>query len=242
MLKRNKNEIKSQIDETSLMRAVLNKRSCLIYLLSDETVEDIYVHSIEKLKADNQDIFLKSMIYYLKDTKVLTNEMRQRGYDIVNRLFFDKEYRNHDRAQLINEIKGLLNTMKVDDYLFYKNEYDSFYDVSGEDYSEKIAFDHKYVLEKEIKLNEFIYSLCCLQDDEYYDRFDDFVFSDGSIYFINYLLNTNKDLFDISIFKRRSFEMLATVKFVLIDTRKDLDDYKKRYKENKKIINKAKKI
>lgn len=234
-----KNKVEN-IDEDMLIREILSKRNIVVFFLLDDKVSDIYERNLDSLLNDDDNIFLNAMINYLSETKMLTHDMRQRGYDIVSLLFFNKDFRTKERVELINKIKGLLNLMPiVDDYVFYKNEYDMFYDVTKLDYSEALKFNHETLLSLENQVNDIIYSLSCLSDKEYYDEYE---FENGSLYCVNYILNNCKEVFKIEAFRKRSFEMLALVKYHLKEHKKEIEDFKDKYTANKKIIKKAKKI
>jgi len=235
-----KNKSTNIIDEDKLIKEILIKRNSLIFLLSEDKVSDIYERNIEGLIDDNENYFLKGMIGYLSEAKMLTNNMRNRGYDMLSLLFFNNNYRNKERTALINQIKGLLNLMPiVDDYVFYKLEFDNFYDVTKLDYSEALEFNHETLFKLENNLVEFMYNLSCLPDEEYNNEYQ---LDDNSLYFINYALNNCRDIFQISAFRLRTFEILATAKYFLKKEKKQIEDFKEKYTINKKIIRKAKKV
>ena len=224
--------------EVNLMNEILAKRNSMIFLLMDDNVIDIYNKNIEKLKNDQENIFLHAMIEYLSSVDVITNKMRARGYEMVNELFFNKEYRNHDRIELINEIKGFLNNIKVNDYEFYRNK---FYEYNDADIFASYETDLKFedeLLKKECQVNNFIYSLSSLSEDDYMN----YEFDEGCIFFINYLVNDCKEAFLINNFKIRCFLILQETKAELKECKREIPEYKAFNRINNKIIKKAKKI
>lgn len=236
-MRRNK---KNVVDEGKLIKEILSKRNCIIFFLLDDKVSDMYERNLETFMHDDDNVFLKAMINYLSETKMLTHDMRNRGYDILSLLFFNRDFINKERTELINKIKELLNLMPiVDDYVFMKSEYDKFYDVTKLDYSEALEFNRENLLRMENQVNDFIYCLSCMSDDEYYNK--DNLDSD-TIYYINYILNNCKETFQISVFRNRTFEILKFIKLFLKTNKNKVADYNENVIASKKIIRKAKKV
>lgn len=163
-----KKEIHSlKVDEIGFANLYLAKINAKQFLVNSDASDEEYENQKEEFYNDKDNSFLNGIILFLQKEKILSSEIFNNCREIINRLFFDKNFLTKDRCVLINKIKELLRNQEIDSTLFYYIELLTFERVSLFDTPDKdiLSFRSNWYMKE---YSNFIYSILYDTDDEFY--------------------------------------------------------------------------
>ena len=257
-----------KVNEIGFANRYLSKVNAKQFLVDYDSSDEEYENQKEAFYNDMDNSFLNGIILFLQNEKLLSSEIFNNCREIINKLFFDKNFLTKDRCILINRIKELLRRPEINSTFFYCIELLSFERVPLFDTSDNdiLSFRFNWYVKE---YSNFIYSILYDTDDDFYaflkydDKHLDEIYSSHDkpnisknalitniehiLALVNHLIADEYHLLKIDIVRERINNILA-IQYEILNERDNDDIINLRmetehvYKYNKYIANKIKKI